>query len=123
MRKRIAVFIGVLPLTGIVLMQLGGNGGASRRRFPLVAFEGGLSAGPGKCRPTYSAIVGATIVFDFWKIIIRGLPILGWIRLLEPCNISGPATPAIRGHNYANKAKLGFGQRGRRREGKALAAG
>ena len=24
-------------------MQLGGNGGASRRRFPLVAFEGGLS--------------------------------------------------------------------------------
>ena len=29
--------------TGIVLMQLGGNGGASRRRFPLLAFEGGLS--------------------------------------------------------------------------------
>jgi hypothetical protein len=24
-------------------MQLGGNGGASRRRFPLLAFEGGLS--------------------------------------------------------------------------------
>ncbi len=35
-------------MTGIVLMQLGGNGGASRRRFPLVAFEGGLS------QPAYS---------------------------------------------------------------------
>ena len=27
-------------------MQLGGNGGASRRRFPLVAFEGGLLQPP-----------------------------------------------------------------------------
>ena len=34
---------GRLAVTGIVLMQLGGNDGASRRRFPLVAFEGGLS--------------------------------------------------------------------------------
>ncbi len=34
---------GGLAVTGIVLMQLGGNGGASRSRFPLVAFEGGLS--------------------------------------------------------------------------------
>ena len=39
---------GRLSVTGIVLMQLGGNGGASRRRFPLVAFEGGLS------QPAYS---------------------------------------------------------------------
>ena len=30
-------------MTGIALMQLGGNGGASRHRFPPVAFEGGLS--------------------------------------------------------------------------------
>ena len=34
---------GRLPVTGIVvLIQLGGNGGASRRRFPLVSFESGL---------------------------------------------------------------------------------
>ncbi len=54
--------------TGIVLMQLGGNGGASRRRFPLVAFEAGLSepaysesvlrlaAGPGPALPTGSTL-------------------------------------------------------------------
>ena len=40
-----------LAVTSIVLMQLGGNGGASRRRFPLVAFEGGLS------EPAYSESV------------------------------------------------------------------
>ncbi len=34
---------GGLAVTGIVLMQLGGNGGAKRSRFPRVAFEGGLS--------------------------------------------------------------------------------
>ena len=53
----------------------------------------GGHAGPGNCGPTYSAIVGATIVFDFSKIIIRGPPILGWIRLLEPCSVSGPESP------------------------------
>ena len=42
---------GRLAVTGIVLMQLGGNGGASRRRFPLVAFEVGLS------QPAYSESV------------------------------------------------------------------
>ena len=31
-----------LPVTGIVLIQLGGNCGASRRRFPLVSFESDL---------------------------------------------------------------------------------
>ncbi len=36
-----------------------------------------------KSGATYSALVGATIVFDFWKIIIRGLAILGWIQLLS----------------------------------------
>ena len=40
-----------LAVTGIVLMQLGGNGGASRRRFPRVAFEGGFS------EPAYSESV------------------------------------------------------------------
>jgi hypothetical protein len=39
---------GGIAVTGIALMQLGGNGGAKRRRFPRVAFEGGLS------EPTYS---------------------------------------------------------------------
>ena len=34
---------GGLAVTGIALMQLGENGGASRRRFPRVAFEGGFS--------------------------------------------------------------------------------
>ncbi len=43
----------------------------------------GASAGPGNCGPTYSAIVGATIVFDFSKIIIRGAPILGWIGTMQ----------------------------------------
>ena len=94
-----------------------GQAGVADRKYSAA------SAGPGNCGPTYSAIVGATIVFDFWKIIIRGLPILGWIRLLEPCDISRPATPAIRDKYYANKAKLGFGQRGRRREGEALGTG
>jgi hypothetical protein len=32
-----------LAVTSRVLMQRGGNGGASRRRFPLVAFDGGVS--------------------------------------------------------------------------------
>jgi hypothetical protein len=78
-----------------------------------------------KSGPTYSALVGATIVFDFWKIIIRGLPILGWIRLLEPCDISRPASSndsqpnlqrfapiitAIRGEYYAKRKKFGLGR-------------
>ena len=97
-----------------------GQAAIADRKYPAA------SAGPGKCGPTYSAIVGATIVFDFSKIIIRGLPILGWIRLLSfrldstfelmhdfgsgvPQRFSS-TTPAIQHHNYANKAKLGFGQ-------------
>ena len=69
--------------------------------------------------------MGATIVFDFSKIIIRGLPILGWIRLLSTCDISRPAssndsTPnlqrfaaiitAIRDEYYAKRKKFGLGR-------------
>ena len=76
-----------------------------------------------KSGPTYSALVGATIVFDFWKIIIRGLAILGWIQLLSTCDISGPASSndsrpnlqrfraiitAIRDEYYAKRKKFGL---------------
>ena len=72
----------------------------------------------------YFALVGATIIFDFWKIIIRGLAILGSIRLLSTCDISAPAsssdsrpnpqrfaskTPRIRGEYYAKRKKFGLG--------------
>ena len=68
--------------------------------------------------------MGATIIFDFWKIIIRGLAILGSIRLLSTCDISAPASSndsrpnlqrfrtiitAIRDEYYAKRKKFGLG--------------
>ncbi len=76
-----------------VSSALGQAGIAADRKYSA-------AAGPGNCGPTYSAIVGATIIFDFWKIIIRGLPILGWIRLFTTCCDSAPASPR-KPHEFA----------------------
>ena len=85
-------------------MALGQAGIAADRKYSAA------SAGPGNCGPTYSAIVGATIVFDFWKIIIRGAPISTFGTMLHFATGVLPEPPAIRDKYYANKAKLGFGQ-------------
>ncbi len=79
-------------------MALGQAGIAADRKYSAA------TAGPGNGGPTYSAIVGATIIFDFWKIIIRGAPILGWIRLLSSCSPQEP--PAIRDKYYAKREKF-----------------